>query len=112
MVFWVQRLTQSLGRYGTRWGRTQQTQEQHMSTSSRWGDQLLTLPQIAELTGKSIHTIRWYRTNGIGPKTWRNGGRVVAWKGDVLEWLEEQEASSAVGGVQPEELKPYDGKPR
>jgi excisionase family DNA binding protein len=57
---------------------------------------ILRLEQIAERTGVSIDTLRWYRHKGIGPKTWRLGRRVVAYEDDVDAWLEQQ--ANAEGG--------------
>lgn len=70
-----------------------------MSVEPRPYDQLLDLHEIAALTHKSENTIRWYRQTNRGPKTWKNGGRIVAWRSEIIEWFAAQENSSAIGGI-------------
>jgi predicted DNA-binding transcriptional regulator AlpA len=70
-----------------------------MNNEARRYDELLFLPQIAALTLKSENTHRWYRQTARGPKTWKNGGRIVAWRSDVLNWPAAQEESTATGAV-------------
>lgn len=53
-------------------------------------DQLLTLPEIAEMTRVPIDTLRWYRHRNTGPKMFRLGRRIVARESDVLAWIDEQ----------------------
>lgn len=54
-------------------------------------DRLLKLPEVAEMTGVSIDTLRWYRHKGEGgPRTFKLGRRVVAMESDVLAWIKEQ----------------------
>jgi len=55
---------------------------------------LLTLTNISERTQIPIATLRWYRAKGIGPKTFRLGGRVMAFEDDVDAWVMEQYAAS------------------
>lgn len=60
---------------------------------------IVTLNQIHERTGIPLNTLRYYRTTGIGPKTFRLGGRVVAFEDDVEAWIQEayQAAITKVG---------------
>lgn len=58
---------------------------------------ILRLEQVAERTGIPLATLRWYRHQGTGPKTWKLGRRVVAYEDDVQRWLDEQ-ASVSSGG--------------
>jgi len=51
---------------------------------------ILTLQEIADRTRVPINTLRFYRSTGQGPKTWRLAGRVVAFEDDVERWLDEQ----------------------
>ena len=60
---------------------------------------ILRLEEIGERTGIPLATLRWYRHNGMGPKTWRLGRRVVAYEDDVQEWLDAQASKSAAGGI-------------
>jgi predicted DNA-binding transcriptional regulator AlpA len=51
---------------------------------------LLNTSEVAEMTRKPKATLRWYRHQGIGPKSGRLGGRVVFRRSDVEAWVEEQ----------------------
>lgn len=54
-------------------------------------DDLLLLPEVAEITRRSIDTLRWLRHRGEGPPGFRMGRRVVFRRGAVMEWIAEQE---------------------
>jgi predicted DNA-binding transcriptional regulator AlpA len=56
---------------------------------------LLLLPEVAELTRRSEATLRWLRHRGEGPHGHRAGRRIYYRRGDVLEWLAEQERQGA-----------------
>ena len=59
---------------------------------------ILRLQEIADRTGVSLDTLRYYRKTGTGgPRTWKLGRRVVAYEDDVERWLREQEAASSDG---------------
>lgn len=58
-------------------------------------DRLLRVPEIAEMTGKPIDTIRWYRHTGAGPKMFKLGRHVVAKESDVAAWIEAQYVKAA-----------------
>lgn len=61
-------------------------------------DRLLLLPEVAELSRRSEATLRWLRHVGgdDAPPLWRQGRRLVAWRSEVLAWLDRQrEAASA-----------------
>jgi hypothetical protein len=62
-------------------------------------DDLLVTSEVAVMTRKPEATLRWYRHQGIGPKSGRLGGRVVYRRGDVEMWIEEQLAATAAGGT-------------
>ncbi|CEG85767.1 AlpA family phage regulatory protein [Propionibacterium freudenreichii] len=62
-------------------------------------DQLLTAADIERLTNGVVKqpTLRWWRhkNDGTGPKSFRIGGRKVAYKkSDVLAWLEREYAKA------------------
>lgn len=54
-------------------------------------DDLLLLPEVAEITRRSIDTLRWLRHRGEGPLGFRMGRRVVFRRGVVMEWIAQQE---------------------
>ena len=47
-------------------------------------DQILTIPQIAQLTNRTVDTVRYWRLHGNGPKTFRSNNRVYAYKSESL----------------------------
>jgi predicted DNA-binding transcriptional regulator AlpA len=51
---------------------------------------ILRLEEISDRTGVPVATLRWYRHNGMGPRTWKLGRRVVAYEDDVQAWLDAQ----------------------
>lgn len=59
-------------------------------------DDLLLLPEVALLTRRTEATLRWLRHRGEGPKGHRAGRRLYFRRGDVLEWLAEQERAASV----------------
>ena len=54
-------------------------------------DDLLLLPEVAEITRRSIDTLRWLRHCGKGPRGHRSGRRVYYRRGVVMAWLKEEE---------------------
>lgn len=56
---------------------------------------LLDIEAAAELTGKSVPTMRWYRATGQGPRSGKLGRRVVYRRSDVEAWIEEAFAEEA-----------------
>lgn len=62
---------------------------------------ILRLEQIHERTGVPLATLRWYRHQGLGPKTWKLGRRVVAYEDDVEAWLAEQQRTGVTSGGPP-----------
>jgi len=54
-------------------------------------DTILNTTDVSELTRIPVATLRWYRHQGTGPKSFRLGPRKVFYKeSDVIAWLEEQ----------------------
>jgi predicted DNA-binding transcriptional regulator AlpA len=53
-------------------------------------EKLLRLPEVAELTGLPVNTLRFWRHQGTGPKSVKVGPRVVYRECDVVAWIEEQ----------------------
>lgn len=52
-------------------------------------EKLLRLPEVAELTGLPVNTLRFWRHQGTGPRSIRLGRRVVYRECDVVAWIEE-----------------------
>jgi DNA-binding transcriptional MerR regulator len=52
--------------------------------------ELLTLSEVAELTRVPIATLRYWRSRGEGPETFRLGRRVVAFKDALDAWIRER----------------------
>ncbi len=53
-------------------------------------DDLMTLPEIAELVRAPLASVRHWRRQGTGPRTFRLNRRVVAKRSDVLSWIDEK----------------------
>lgn len=60
-------------------------------------DDLLLLPEVAEITRRSVDTLRWLRHRGEGPPGFRMGRRVVFRRGAVMEWIAQQEREQLGG---------------
>ncbi len=64
-------------------------------------DDLLLMPEVAQICRRSIDTMRWLRARGEGPAAHRAGRRVYYRRGDVMDWIRNQELaanqSAAVG---------------
>ncbi|MFF0862348.1 hypothetical protein ACFYUV_11390 [Nonomuraea sp. NPDC003560] len=58
-------------------------------------DQLMLLPEIAEYVRSTPAGLRYRRhTNDpSAPPIWRQGRRLVAWKSEIDQWLDEQRAA-------------------
>lgn len=65
-------------------------------------DDLLNVQATAELLGIPIATLKYWRHNNRGPRSFRLSdmrGRVVYRRRDIDEWIDAQEAASGAGGV-------------
>lgn len=60
---------------------------------------LMTTADVSLETKIPIGTLRYYRSNGTGPASFRLAGRVRYRRADVLAWIAEQEQTSRRGGV-------------
>jgi predicted DNA-binding transcriptional regulator AlpA len=69
---------------------------QAMAIECRWQreetvvEKLMRLPEVAKMTGLPENTLRFWRHQGIGPRSARLGRRVVYRECDVVAWVEEQ----------------------
>lgn len=57
------------------------------SSASADFPELLSIPDLEQMTGIPQSTWRWMRHRGTGPKTIKIGRRVYVDKADALEWL-------------------------
>ena len=60
---------------------------------------IMTPKQVAEMTGIPEGTLRYFRSVGIGPASFRLQGRVRYRRIHVEAWIAEQEAATLRGGV-------------
>jgi DNA-binding transcriptional MerR regulator len=52
---------------------------------------ILTQKEVAALTRIPLSTLRYYRHIGSkGPRSFLLGNRVVYWRSDLLDWIEQQ----------------------
>ncbi len=58
---------------------------------------LMNTEQVSKELGIPVGTLRCYRSTGIGPKSFKLGGRVRYRRADVVAWVEEQERNSRRG---------------
>lgn len=57
---------------------------------------LLTMDETSEVTRVPKSTLRFYRHNGTGPRSFKLGGRVMYREEDVEAWIEEQYQAASV----------------
>ena len=57
-------------------------------------EDLLLIEDVSAITRRSVGTLRWLRHQGQGPKGHRAGRRIYFRRGDVMEWLAEQERAA------------------
>lgn len=53
-------------------------------------DQLLTIDEAADFLRTPVATLRWWRHNHIGPRSFKVGRRVMYWLSDLRAWLDQQ----------------------
>ncbi len=58
-------------------------------------DELLTLREVAELLRVPEATVRWWRTQHIGPNSFKIGRHVRYLRTEVLRWLRDQGAGGS-----------------
>lgn len=58
---------------------------------------LLTGPEVAELTRTPHATLRYWRHRGTGPRSFKLGRRVMYRREDVERWMKEQYDATTVG---------------
>jgi DNA-binding transcriptional MerR regulator len=58
---------------------------------------LMTTADVSNELGIPVGTLRYYRSCGCGPVSFRLAGRVRYWRADVMAWVDEQERSTRRG---------------
>ncbi|ACZ31089.1 regulatory protein MerR [Xylanimonas cellulosilytica DSM 15894] len=58
-----------------------------------------TTRELADELGISEETLRWWRAEGRGPKSFNIGRRVFYRRADVEQWMAEQYAQTVRGGA-------------
>lgn len=62
-------------------------------------DEILSTADVAREWPFAVGTLRYYRQMGIGPASFKLGGRRVVYRrSEVERWIAEQEAGSTRGG--------------
>lgn len=68
------------------------------TTTTTTERELLTTAELADLLGIPVGTLRYYRSCGIGPASFRLAGRVRYRRSDALAWVAAQEQATRRGG--------------
>jgi DNA-binding transcriptional MerR regulator len=53
-------------------------------------DKLLTIQEAAAFLRTPVATLRFWRSQGIGPPSFKIGRRIYYWLYEILAWLDEQ----------------------
>jgi hypothetical protein len=61
--------------------------------------ELMTTKDVEMEFGIPAGTLRYFRSNGVGPQSFRLAGRVRYRRSHVLAWIAEQERATRRGGV-------------
>lgn len=59
--------------------------------------ELMTTGEVSDELGIPVGTLRYYRSTGCGPTSFRLGGRVRYRRVDVVAWVDEQERNTRRG---------------
>ena len=57
----------------------------------------MTTADVADEFGVPVGTLRYYRSSGVGPASFRLAGRVRYRRADVLAWVDGQEQATRRG---------------
>jgi hypothetical protein len=60
-------------------------------------DDLMLIGEVAQMTRRTVDTLRWLRHKGEGPAGFRMGRRLVFRRGAVRAWIAEQEREQRHG---------------
>lgn len=58
---------------------------------------LMNTTEVSAELGIPVGTLRYYRSSGCGPASFRLGGRIRYRRADVMAWVEGQERNSRRG---------------
>jgi DNA-binding transcriptional MerR regulator len=58
---------------------------------------LMSTTEVSAELGIPVGTLRYYRSSGSGPASFRLGGRIRYRRADVMAWVEDQERNSRRG---------------
>jgi DNA-binding transcriptional MerR regulator len=61
---------------------------------------LMTTKDVETDFGIPVGTLRYYRSSGVGPASFRLAGRVRYRRSEVLAWIAQQEQATRRGGVE------------
>lgn len=61
---------------------------------------LMTTNDVEAEFGIPAGTLRYYRSNGVGPASFRLAGRVRYRRADLLAWIAQQEQATRRGGTE------------
>lgn len=65
-------------------------------------DDLLNTEATSELLGIPVPTLKWWRLNNRGPRSFRlsdQRGRIVYRRSDITSWVDAMEQASGAGGI-------------
>ena len=65
-------------------------------TREEEADEVLTLKQVAAITGLALQTHYNMRSKDEGPRTWLLRGRVRCYRSDLEAWMREQSGAANV----------------
>lgn len=60
----------------------------------------LTIGQVAKWTGIPVHTLRYFRNSGTGPRSYVLAREIVYDRADVEDWLEDRKRATGKGGTE------------
>jgi DNA-binding transcriptional MerR regulator len=60
-------------------------------------DKLLTIQEAAAFLRTPVATLRFWRSQGIGPPSFKIGRRIYYWLSDIKVWLDEQRGQRGKG---------------
>ncbi|WP_367593363.1 helix-turn-helix transcriptional regulator [Mycobacterium colombiense] len=58
---------------------------------------LMSTTEVSAELGIPVGTLRYYRSSGRGPASFRLGGRIRYRRADVMAWVDDQERNSRRG---------------
>lgn len=62
-------------------------------------EEVMTTGEVSSHLKIPVGTLRYYRSCGVGPASFRLGGRIRYRRGDVMAWVDEQERLTRRGGA-------------